>query len=105
MATEIFNFDVSKPMKITLFSFMVRSRLSVGLGSGLSRATPDFSLLRGRATFTPRTYGLSRLRNGKPAKPTGTRIPQTAQNRAGSAAAFCKPLEIADERQSTSAPA
>nr|WP_200957333.1 hypothetical protein [Ensifer sp. Root127] len=26
MATEIFNFDVSKPMKITLPSFMVRPR-------------------------------------------------------------------------------
>nr|MCA0806326.1 hypothetical protein [Rhizobium sp. T1473] len=25
-ATEIFSFDVSKPMKITLFSFMVRPR-------------------------------------------------------------------------------
>jgi hypothetical protein len=34
------------------------SRLSLGLGSGQSRATPDFNLARGRATFTPRTYGL-----------------------------------------------
>ncbi|WP_245306799.1 MULTISPECIES: hypothetical protein [unclassified Rhizobium] len=51
-ATEIFSFDVSKPMKVTLFSFMVRPRLSVGLGSGLSRAIPEFSLARGRATFT-----------------------------------------------------
>ena len=37
---------------------MVRPRLSLGLGSGPSEATPDFSLPRGRATFTPRTYGL-----------------------------------------------
>src|SRR5258706_10931840 len=37
---------------------MARPRLSLGLGSGPSGATPVLSLPRGRATFSPRTYGL-----------------------------------------------
>src|SRR5665647_1446535 len=59
-ATEIFNFDVSSPTKSSLYSPMVRPRLSMGLGSGHSGATPASCLLRGRATFTARTYGLAR---------------------------------------------
>jgi len=41
---------------------MVRPRLSLELGFGLSEAIPDISLSLGWGTFTPRTYGLPRCR-------------------------------------------
>jgi len=44
---------------IVNFTRLIAPRGQAQLGSGLSRATPEFSLPRGRATLTLRTYGLT----------------------------------------------